>query len=956
MTRRRTITTLAIFVAVLSCEPGKGTAPRPFALQGDVAAGLPAVRISEIHYDNTGIDAGEAIEVSGPAGTDLTGWQLVLYNGSGGALYTTTTLSGLIPATCDPRGVVVINYPVNGIQNGSPDGVALVRPVSGVVEFLSYEGTFVAVGGPASGLTSTDIGAAEAGTEPLGQSLQRSGSNVWSGPTANSFALCNDNDEPPAVASVAVSPGAATIVQGGTQTFTAAAFDAAHLPIGGVGFTWTVTDASIASVNASGLATGLAPGDVGVIAAAPNGVADTAELHVDETPPPPPSGDVNIVEIHYDNGGADVGETVEVEGPAGLDLAGWSIVLYNGNGGVTYGTLALSETLTDQCDGRGVTSVPALGIQNGSPDGLALVNGTTVVEFLSYEGTFTATNGPASGMVSTDIGVAETGSEPVGRSLQKDASGWYGPVTASFGACNVKPSPPANTILFTGRNPSDPALPVGFQDQLFATLLDGSGNAVPTTFAWSSETPAVADIDQNGVMTALQEGSAIVRATAAEGTTRTFTLPTRVAVASTTALYAGNTEFGEPTDGDPSDDFIVRHAQYTASYNHNRGTPNWVSYDLDPTHFGPEDRCDCFTFDPALPAAFTHYTTADYTGAGAFHGFGIDRGHLARSFDRTSASLDNAFTFYFTNIVPQAADLNQGPWATLENFLGDLVRFQNREVYIIAGVAGNKGTIKNEGKIVIPNSTWKVAVILPHDHGLASIVDYRDLEVIAVNMPNEPGVRNVAWETYKTTVDAIEALSGYDLLALLPDQIEIAVESNTAPPTAATDGPYASLPHLAVTMSAAGSADPDGDVLSYAWTFGDGATGAGVAVTHTYMQAGTYAVRLVVTDVRGLVDTAATTVTVATPAQALADAAVLVEQLAAGGALTNEDAKWLALKVNLALTLLERGRVTACLDQLEGVLARLKGVEGVDALRDAVSRIVQSLRALPGGGISTTER
>lgn len=39
---------------------------------------------------------------------------------------------------------------------------------------------------------------------------------------------------------------------------------------------------------------------------------------------------------------------------------------------------------------------------------------------------------------------------------------------------------------------------------------------------------------------------------------------------------------------------------------------------------------------------------------------------MARSFDRTTASLDNAVTDYFTNIVPQAADLNQGPWSDLE--------------------------------------------------------------------------------------------------------------------------------------------------------------------------------------------------------------------------------------------------------------------------------------------------
>src|SRR5512145_530282 len=56
-----------------------------------------SVFINEIHYDNTGTDAGEAIEIAGPAGTDLTGWSIILYNGSDRSAYSTTTLSGLIP-------------------------------------------------------------------------------------------------------------------------------------------------------------------------------------------------------------------------------------------------------------------------------------------------------------------------------------------------------------------------------------------------------------------------------------------------------------------------------------------------------------------------------------------------------------------------------------------------------------------------------------------------------------------------------------------------------------------------------------------------------------------------------------------------------------------------------------------------------------------------------------------
>src|SRR5699024_7087179 len=78
------------------------------------------VFISEIHYDNDGTDEGEAIEVQAPAGTDLTGWQIVLYNGSDGASYDTTTLS----ETVGDAGVVVQDYPTNGIENGSPDGIA----------------------------------------------------------------------------------------------------------------------------------------------------------------------------------------------------------------------------------------------------------------------------------------------------------------------------------------------------------------------------------------------------------------------------------------------------------------------------------------------------------------------------------------------------------------------------------------------------------------------------------------------------------------------------------------------------------------------------------------------------------------------------------------------------------------------------------------------------------------
>jgi predicted extracellular nuclease len=152
-----------------------------------------------------------------------------------------------------------------------------------------------------------------------------------------------------------------------------------------------------------------------------------------------------INEIHYDNGGADTGEAIEVVAPAGSNLSNWSLVLYNGSGGAQYATQSLPSSVSDSGNGWGFVHLEIAGIQNGAPDGVALVDGASAVEFLSYEGSFTATDGPAAGMTSTDIGVSENGSEPAGQSLQltggpgNDAGDftWTGPIAATFGAANT---------------------------------------------------------------------------------------------------------------------------------------------------------------------------------------------------------------------------------------------------------------------------------------------------------------------------------------------------------------------------------------------------------------------------------------------------------------------------------------------------------------------------------------
>jgi len=129
------------------------------------------VFVNEVHYDNASTDVDEGIEIAGPAGTDLTGYTIELYNGGSGALYgSTVSLSGTIPA--QDNGYGTINFPISGLQNGAPDGFALIDNLGAEVQFLSYEGSFTATAGTSSGNTSTDIGISETSSTAAGESMQ----------------------------------------------------------------------------------------------------------------------------------------------------------------------------------------------------------------------------------------------------------------------------------------------------------------------------------------------------------------------------------------------------------------------------------------------------------------------------------------------------------------------------------------------------------------------------------------------------------------------------------------------------------------------------------------------------------------------------------------------------------------------------------------------------------------
>lgn len=137
--------------------------------------------INEFHYDNTGSDEGEFIEIVivDPQPVNLIEYKVYLYRSSDGTSYRSRSLNGITP-TCS-SGMCYYVWSVNPIQNG-PNGIAIVQETisdTTLYDFISYEGAFTATDGGAKGVSSIDIGISEDGNTPVGWSLQERSDGTW---------------------------------------------------------------------------------------------------------------------------------------------------------------------------------------------------------------------------------------------------------------------------------------------------------------------------------------------------------------------------------------------------------------------------------------------------------------------------------------------------------------------------------------------------------------------------------------------------------------------------------------------------------------------------------------------------------------------------------------------------------------------------------------------------------
>lgn len=216
---------------------------------------------------------------------------------------------------------------------------------------------------------------------------------------------------------------------------------------------------------------------------------------------------------------------------------------------------------------------------------------------------------------------------------------------------------------------------------------------------------------------------------------------------------------------------------YTHYYDTDSYTSLWVAYYIEAEHMGSYKRPSSWSFNPLIEQDDqVNLCSRSYND-------GYARGHLIPNASRNGNSEMQRQTFYVTNSVPQVQDgFNGGIWKSLEAAIQDIA--EQQRVYIVTGVAfakegENRATLyttaKNDDKRVpIPHYFYKVVLKVDrNDSG-----DIIDASTIGFWFENRSYTGS--YTNHTVTVDQVEAWTGFDYFANLPDDIEQRVESNAS--------------------------------------------------------------------------------------------------------------------------------------------------------------------------------
>lgn len=202
----------------------------------------------------------------------------------------------------------------------------------------------------------------------------------------------------------------------------------------------------------------------------------------------------------------------------------------------------------------------------------------------------------------------------------------------------------------------------------------------------------------------------------------------------------------------------MRRTGYVVSYNPKWRIPNWVAYELTDQEAAAHGRRQGeFESDPdAGPAAADN---ADYKHSG------YSRGHMAPAGDMKWNGRAMRESFLLTNVCPQDYELNAGVWEDLESELRHRARRWGR-VYIVCGpVVSNGYRTIGRHRVCVPQRFFKAVCWQQggrwHSKGFI--------------FPNNRA--GGSFHDYSATVDEIERLTGHDLFAPLPDEVERRIEA-----------------------------------------------------------------------------------------------------------------------------------------------------------------------------------
>ncbi|MEW5931019.1 MAG: Ig-like domain-containing protein [Gemmatimonadota bacterium] len=343
---------------------------------------------------------------------------------------------------------------------------------------------------------------------------------------------------PPApVASVSVTPPTAEVQTGATVQLTATPRDAAGNPLTGRAVTWTSSNAGVATVDANGLVTAVAPGTATITATSEGRTGSSTVTVV--APPPAPVASVSVTPptAEVQTGGT-VQLTATPRDAAGNPLSGRTVTWTSSNTGVATVdangrvTAVAPGTATITATSEGKSGTSTITVVAPPPAPVATVAVTPSSGTLDPGGTLqlTTTLRDASGNVLTGRAVTWTSSNTAVATV--DASGRVtavGPGTATITATSegksgtatvtVRTPPPAVATVTV--SPGSAKIEEGETVQLRATARDAAGNVLTgRTVTWSTSNPEVATVSATGLVRGVKKGRVTITATV-EGKTGT---------------------------------------------------------------------------------------------------------------------------------------------------------------------------------------------------------------------------------------------------------------------------------------------------------------------------------------------------------------------------------------------------------------------------------------------------